>query len=129
VTIGLGSNDGDLLEMSCNGDPACIQAGLPQVLATLSLNMDTILRGLRGTGFRGVLIVVNYYLPDYTDGVLTGLVMALNQTLATVASANGAVVADAFTAFKAAASTLRWRETVQGRAAQCESLGCDAGVM
>jgi lysophospholipase L1-like esterase len=33
------------------------------------------------------------------------LVKLLNQTLATVASANGAVVADAFAAFKAAAST------------------------
>jgi lysophospholipase L1-like esterase len=105
VTIGLGSNDGVLLEMSCNGDPACIQAGLPQVLARVRLNMDTILRSLRGTGFRGVLVVVNYYSPDYTDSVLTGLVMSLNQTLATVASANGAVVADAFTAFQTIAST------------------------
>ena len=105
VTIQLGANDGLLLQMSCNSDPACIQAGLPQAVATLTLNMDTILRSLRATGFRGVLIVVNYYSLDYTDPQLTGLTVLLNQTLAAVAGANGAVIADAFTAFKAAAST------------------------
>ena len=105
VTIQLGANDGLLLQMSCNGDPACIQAGLPQAVATLKLNMDTILRSLRATGFRGVLIVVNYYSTDYTDPQQTGLTVVLNQTLAAVAGANGAVIADAFTAFKTAAST------------------------
>jgi lysophospholipase L1-like esterase len=105
LTISLGGNDGLLLENSCHGDPACIQAGLPQVLATVSSNMDAILRRLRATGFRGVLVVVNYASPDYTDPLQTGLVILLNQALATVASANGAVVADAFTAFQVAAST------------------------
>jgi lysophospholipase L1-like esterase len=105
VTIGLGSNDVILLDLSCNGDPKCIQDGLPRVLATLSSNMDTILRKLRATGFRGVLVVVNYYSPDYTDVLETGLVKLLNQSLAAVASTNGAVVADAFTAFQNAAST------------------------
>ena len=105
VTISLGANDGLLLQMSCNGDPACIQAGLPRAVATLSLNMDTILRSLRATGFRGVLIVVNYYSTDYTDPQQTGLTVVLNQTLAAIAGANGAVVADAFTAFQVAAST------------------------
>jgi lysophospholipase L1-like esterase len=105
VTIGLGSNDVILLEMFCNGDPTCIQAGLPAVLTTLSSNMDTILHDLRGTGFRGVLIVVNYYSPDYTNTLETGLVTSLNQILAAAASKSGAVVADAFTAFQKAAST------------------------
>jgi lysophospholipase L1-like esterase len=105
VTLQIGANDGLLLETSCNGNPACIQAGLPQVLATLSLNVDTILRSLRATGFRGVLVVVNYYSTDYTDPLQTGLTILLNQTLAAVAAARGAVVADAFTAFQAAAST------------------------
>jgi lysophospholipase L1-like esterase len=105
VTISLGVNDGGLLEQSCNFDPACIQAGLPKAVATLRLNMDTILRSLRATGFRGVLIVVNYYSLDYTDPGQTGLVMLLNQTLAAAAAANGAAIADVFTVFQAAAST------------------------
>jgi lysophospholipase L1-like esterase len=105
VTISLGANDGLLLLESCNFDPACIQAGLPQAVATLSLNMGTILSSLRATGFRGVLMVVNYPSPDYTDPGQTGLVVLLNQNLAEVAAENGAVVANAFTAFQAAAST------------------------
>jgi lysophospholipase L1-like esterase len=96
VTISLGANDGLLLEESCNGDPACIQAGLPQAVATLTSNMNTILRTLRATGFRGVLMVVNYYSVDYTDPGQTGLTVLLNQTLAAVA----------FTAFRSAASTV-----------------------
>jgi lysophospholipase L1-like esterase len=43
VTIGLGSNDLILLEMACNADPTCIEAGLNQALATLTSNMNTIL--------------------------------------------------------------------------------------
>ena len=105
VTITLGANDGLLLENFCHGDPACIQAGLPLALATLASNMNTILRSLRASGFRGVLMVVNYYSTNYTDPGQTALIMLLNQTLAAVAGANGAVVADAFTAFRAAAST------------------------
>ena len=104
VTIELGANDGLLLAQSCHFDPACIQAGLPQAVHTLSLNMDAILRNLRA-GFGGVLMVVNYYSVDYTDPVQTGLTVLLNQTLAEVAAWNGAVVADVFTAFQAAAST------------------------
>src|SRR5262249_15776308 len=46
ATLQIGANDGFLLEKSCIGNPdpiKCIQAGLPQVLATLSLNVQTIL--------------------------------------------------------------------------------------
>jgi len=103
VTIGLGSNDVLALEQSCSGNLACIQAGLPPVLATLKLNMAQILQGLRATGFRGALIVVNYYSLDYSNSDLTALVISLNNTLATVAGENHAVVADAFTAFRNAA--------------------------
>jgi hypothetical protein len=66
-------------------------------------NLNTILSNLRATGFKGVLMVVNYYSTDYTDAAGTGLTVALNQTLAAAAAANRAVVADAFTAFRNAA--------------------------
>src|SRR5215470_19404648 len=49
VTITLGANDGFLLQRSCNFDPACIQAGLPQALAILTSNMNIILGSLRAT--------------------------------------------------------------------------------
>ena len=105
VTIALGANDAFLLEDACHLDPQCIGAGLPQLLATISENMDTILRALRATHFHGVLMVVNYYSLDYTDQAATGLTQLLNQAVTGSAKADGAVVADAFTAFKTAAST------------------------
>ena len=42
----------------------------------------------------------HYFSLDYSDAAQTGLTMALNQALAGAAAANGAVVADAFTAFQ-----------------------------
>lgn len=105
VTIGLGANDGFLLVNSCLGDPACIQAGIPATLGTIYANMNTILQDLRATGYKGVIMVVNYYSTDYSDAGQTGLTALVNQTLASVAAANGAVIADVFTAFQAAVST------------------------
>jgi lysophospholipase L1-like esterase len=107
VTIALGANDLILLQDACASSPdptTCIQSGLAPVLAGVSSNMDTILRGLRATGFSGPLIVVSYYSPDYTDALVTEATAALNQTVAAVASVHGARVADGFSAFQHAAS-------------------------
>jgi len=104
VTLSLGANDGFLLLAACGGDPDCINAGLPTALGTVYVNLNTILGNLRATGFKGVLMVVNYYSVDYTDPGQTGLTVALNNALAAAAAANGAVVADAFTAFRNAAT-------------------------
>ncbi len=100
VTLSLGANDGFRLLAACQGDSACIQAGLPATLGAVYANLNNALSNLRATGFKGVLMLVNYYSVDYGDPAQTGLTAALNQTLAAVAGANGAVVADAFTAFK-----------------------------
>jgi lysophospholipase L1-like esterase len=105
VTIGLGANDAFLLESACAGDPTCIGSGLHDVLATISANMRTILDALRATRFHGVLMVVNYYSLDYSDAAGTGLTELLNQAITAPAAADQAVVADAFDAFKVAAST------------------------
>ena len=121
VTISLGANDGFLLLDRCALNPSpyqtfdqCVQAGLPGLQATIGSNMNAILASLRATGFRGVLMVVNYYSVDYTDPVQTFLTALLNQTLAAVAQANGAVVADAFTAFQAAAAAAGGRTCFVG---------------
>lgn len=105
VTIGLGANDAFILQSTCRGVPSCIQAGLPQVLATITANMHAILSALRATHFHGVLMVVNYYSLDYTDAAGTGLTRLLNQAVTGTAHADHAVVADAFNAFLAAART------------------------
>ena len=104
VTLSLGANDGFLLIAACRGDAACIQNNLPAALNAVFANLNTILSNLRATGFKGVLMVVNYYSTDYSDAAGTGLTVALNQTLAAAAAANRAVVADAFTAFQKVAA-------------------------
>jgi len=104
VSINLGANDGILLEEQCNFDPTCIENGLPQVLATVAANMQTILADLRSTGYRGTIIVVNYYSTDYSDPLQTTLTSELNQAIISSASNYNAQVADVFSAFQAAVS-------------------------
>jgi lysophospholipase L1-like esterase len=104
VTIGIGANDVFILQTQCASDPQCIAARLPTVLAAIAQNLETILSALRATGFRGVLMIVNYYSLDYSDPVGTGVTQLLNQAIAEFATANDAVVADVFTAFRLASS-------------------------
>jgi lysophospholipase L1-like esterase len=104
VTLQIGANDAFILERNCAGDATCIGAGLPALLTQISNNVDTILRDLKATRFHGVLMVVNYYSLDYSDPSGTALTVALNNAITTHAQADGAVVADAFTAFLHAAA-------------------------
>jgi lysophospholipase L1-like esterase len=105
VTVHLGADDLLLLEHACAGDPSCIASGLPQVLATISTNMQTILSDIREAGFKGVIVVVNYYSVDYSDAAGTQLTQLLNQALAAPVAGQGIIVADVFTSFQAAASS------------------------
>jgi lysophospholipase L1-like esterase len=104
VTLQVGANDAFILERNCAGDTTCIGAGLPALLTQIGSNVDTILRDLKATRFHGVLMVVNYYSLDYSDPAGTGLTVALNNAITSHAQADGAVVADAFTAFLHAAA-------------------------
>ena len=104
VTVSLGANDAFIYERGCKLDPVCIQHGLQAFLGSLAANMGTIFADLRGTGFGGTIIVVNYYSLDYSDATQTGLTALLNRAISAYASAYGAVVADAFTAFQKAAA-------------------------
>jgi len=105
VTLQIGANDAFILERNCAGDSTCITAGLPALLGLISSNVDTILRDLKATRFHGLLMVVNYYSLDYSDPTGTALTVALNNAITSHAQADGAVVADAFTAFLHAAAS------------------------
>lgn len=105
VTVMLGANDVFSLEIACAGDPTCIAQGLPQVLAAISANMATILGQIRGTGYRGVIIVENYYSVDYSNPTATEGTVLLNEAVTAPAAAFGAVVADVFSAFQVAAAS------------------------
>jgi lysophospholipase L1-like esterase len=105
VTIQLGANDAFLLESHCSNKPTCIAAGLPALLGKISSNMDGIFRALEAAHFNGRLVVVNYYSLDYGDAAGTGITQLLNQAITGHAHADGAIVADAFTAFQQAAAS------------------------
>jgi lysophospholipase L1-like esterase len=102
VTIILGANDVYLLQNACLGDVSCIEAGLPAVLGQVDVNLGTILSDIRATGFNGTIVVGNYYSLNYADPTLTGVIAALDQTIAAAAAQGGAVVADLFTLFQTA---------------------------
>ena len=104
VTILLGANDLFLLEDACAGDQTCIANGLPQVLATISANIATILGEIRASGYKGLIVVENYYSLDYSDAAGTTLMQLLNQAVSAPAASFGAVVADVFSAFEIAAT-------------------------
>ena len=104
VTIMLGANDIFLLQKACGGDPVCIANGLPAVLATISTNLADILGQIRSTGYKGIIVVANYYSVDYSDIVGTQVTQELNQALTATAQTAGAAVADVFTAFQLVAS-------------------------
>jgi hypothetical protein len=108
VTLGLGLNDVFILWATCadsESPQACFARGLPAVVATIASNMHQILNRLRGTGFHGVLMVVNNYSVDYSDPEGTAYTQIVNDTVTIVAQHDGAVVADAFSAFRTAAAT------------------------
>ena len=62
-------------------------------------------------------MIVNYYSLDYSDPAGTGLTQALNQAITAFAHANGAVVADVFTAFRSVANAFAGGKT------------CNAGLL
>jgi lysophospholipase L1-like esterase len=67
-------------------------------------DLGKILSTLRGEGhYDGRIVVVNYYALDYGSPAATASSL-LNGVIGGVAAANGATVADAFTAFQKAAA-------------------------
>lgn len=104
VSIMLGANDVFLLQDACKGDPTCFANGLPQVLAAVTTNMATILGEIRGAGYKGIIVVANYYSLDYADASGTQITELLNQAVSAAARAGGAAVADVFSAFQVVAA-------------------------
>jgi len=105
VSLLVGANDAFLLQKHCANDPACIQGGMKALLFNLGQNLDATFAALHRAGFRGALVVGNYYSLNYNDPSGTGLVQLLNNTIRQRTLAAGGVIADDFTAFRSAAAT------------------------
>ncbi len=103
VTINIGANDYFLLQKSCVGKPdfnQCVAQGTPGLLALIASNLDTILRQLRTAGgYQGTIVVLTYYGLNYDAASQAGTRL-LNSPLIAAASANHALVASGFDAFK-----------------------------
>ncbi len=110
VSISIGANDVFALVNACGGgstpaEIACIQSGLPGVLATLSANLDTIYGHIRNQdGYRHKLVALTYYSLDYSDPIATFLPAEVNQVVVARTRAWGGVVADGFGTFYAASA-------------------------
>jgi hypothetical protein len=108
VSIDIGANDLFALVHQCGGQTnvACIQAGLPGMLATLSANLDTIYGHIRNLdGYHHKLVALTTYSLNYnSDPTGTFLISQVNKVVTDRTLAWGGIVADGFGAF-AAAST------------------------
>lgn len=100
VTINIGLNDIGLLQISCKGDIMCEQNGLPGTLQTIANNLGTIFASLRGTGYKGAVIVIDAFAFNYADPLQTEAISAFNTLTKEVASPFGVTVADIYPVFQ-----------------------------
>jgi lysophospholipase L1-like esterase len=103
VTVQIGANDAFICQSTTAG--RCQSPAEYTVLGrTIQTNLAQILTTLRGEGgYDGRIVVVNYYAFDF-HSPSAAVSSLLNGALAGVAAANGADVADAFSAFESAAA-------------------------
>lgn len=110
VSLNIGANDLFVLVRMCGGSTtpteiACIEHGLPGMLATLAANLDTIYGHIRNVdGYHHKLVGLTYYSLNYSDPVGTQITAAMNQVIADRTLAWGGIVADGFGAFQAASA-------------------------
>lgn len=129
VTLGLGANDGLLVIGNCGGlnNAACINAQIPALLTSITTNLTSIVQAVRGAGFNGTFVLVNFYSVNYANTFETQLVSQLNGAIATVAGTNHLALADTFSAFQGAANRVAGNTCATGLLASGSSaLGaCD----
>jgi lysophospholipase L1-like esterase len=103
ITVQVGANDGFLCEWT-TADHCQSPAEFQAVGQAVQSNLGKILAALRGDGhYDGRIVVVNYYALDFGSSSAMASSL-LNGVIAGAAAANGATVADAFTAFQKASA-------------------------
>jgi lysophospholipase L1-like esterase len=125
VTLDIGANDLFLCEDNADH---CAGPDFRATLATISKNVNSILSALRHqAGYRGTLVVMNYYALTYGDTTsLTSIgAQALNTTLASSAARYGGRIASAFAAFKTASADRGGDTCAAGLRIKLPSGGCD----
>ena len=101
VTVGIGAND--LFRCQVLTPDHCVGAELVRTLAEVTRNLDLILGDLRVQAhYRHTLVVVLYYANNYADPASVAPIQALDGAMTGPAGRYGALLADGFTAFRAA---------------------------
>jgi lysophospholipase L1-like esterase len=103
VTLGLGANDGFLLQRRCGDNDKCLRSGAAPLLRQIEDNLVEILGAIRAAGYRGRILVTNYYSLDYTSTRMTSFSERLNDAITEAARRERVEVVDEFAAVKAAA--------------------------
>jgi lysophospholipase L1-like esterase len=101
VTVQIAANDAFVCQ-STTADHCQSPAEYQALGQSIQTNLGQILTTLR-SAYEGQIVVVNYYALDFNGQSATASGL-LNGAIAGVATANGADVADAFTAFQSAAA-------------------------
>ncbi len=130
VTLTLGANDVFHLQNVCvalhPGDPnaiaACVGAGIPATLATMSANLNTILTKIRSTGYSGLIVAVTYYALDYRDVSGANL---LNGPMVAAAAGHGALIASGLEAWRATAMAAGGSSCAAGLLIRLSATSCD----
>src|ERR1700722_11082212 len=103
VPLGIGANDlFRCVELQADH---CAGSDLDPTLAQVTSNLDIILGALRNQAhYRHTLVVLAYYANKYDDPASVTPIEALNAAMTGPAARYGAVLADGFAAFRAAAA-------------------------
>jgi lysophospholipase L1-like esterase len=130
ITLTLGANDFFHLQNVCAalhphdpaGAAACVGAGIPVMLGTMFANLNTILDGIRSTGYTGLIVAVTYYSLSYPD---TSGADLLNGPMIAAATAHGAFIASGVEAWRATAMAAGGDSCVAGLLIRTSLTACD----
>ena len=124
VTLGIGAND--LFRCQELTADHCAGSDLDPTLAQVTSNLDIILGALRNQAhYRHTLVVLAYYANKYDDPASVTPIEALNAAMTGPATRYGAVLADGFAAFRAAAARAGGDTCATGLRVKLASGGCD----
>lgn len=109
ISIGIGANDLLLLQNSCGaqfptdlaGFMNCLQTGAPATIQKAATNFALILTAIKAAGFKGQIVLVTYYAPNYANPNDINLlsIAGLDKALVQVAQQFDIDVAQGFSAF------------------------------
>jgi lysophospholipase L1-like esterase len=122
VSLMIGANDGFLCEETTADGCA---SELPATLAQVAANVRTILFDLRyHAGYRGQIVIVNYYSLDYSSAAANASSQGLNAAMDTAAKPFNVRIADGFGIFQKAAAQAGGNSCTAGLLTTLTTGGC-----